>query len=95
MYARRAHYPNMQFQLQEDLTTQKNNLLLFSSFLDLSSIMSNAPITVRPGRLGHKPQIQIPNLESLIKTLTMKFPSLPHCFAQLFILHSQLLSKHS
>ena len=33
MYARRAHYPNMQFQLQEELTAQTSNLLVSSSFL--------------------------------------------------------------
>ena len=88
MYARRAHYPNMQFQLQEELPTQTCNLLLCSS----SFILSTKPIIVKPYRLGHKSQIQISNLRSLMKTSTMKFPSLPLCSTQLRMSLSLLLT---
>ena len=90
--------------MQEEPTAQtcnfnyKMSLLLkqvICCYFLLSSILSTRPIIVKPFRLGHKPQIQIPNLRSLIKTLTMKFPSLSHCSTQLSILYSLLLSKHS
>ena len=91
MYARRAHCPNMQFQLQEELTAQSCNLLLSSSFLYPPSILSTRPITIRPCRPGHEPQIQMPNLKLLRKTSAMKFPSLLHYLAQICIPHSLLL----
>ena len=58
MYARRAHCPNMQFQLQEELTAQTSNLLLFLSFLCPVN-QANHCQTYRP---GHESLIQIPNL---------------------------------
>ena len=59
MYARRAHCPNMQSQLQENLTAQTSNLLLFI-FFPLSCQLDQSMLELVD---------QITNLKSKYQTL--------------------------
>ena len=86
---KRTHYQNnfqgknTKLHCLTNLSTIPCRIIVCTILYPLSPILSTKPITVRPCRPGHKPQIKISNLGSQNKTLATNFSSTSLCSSYL------------